>query len=376
MRLLALLIVSLSYVSAQSGPADSRAWINQGVQSFKNGRYAEAVAAFQRAVELSPGDVTARLYLGTAFMQQYIPGSEVPENVERAQRAETEFQRVVDMDPVNQVALQSLASLALNRKHWDDAVNWYRRELTVNPNDKTAYYSLAFITWARWYPALMQARTRLGMRPETPGPITDASTRAALRAEWWNALDEAMFNLNRALELDPQYDDAMAYMNLLIRERGDLRDTEAEYRQDVVAADNWVSKALETKRAKAGMIQPQMGIAAPPPPPPPPPPPARPGGAPQTIRVGGGVQQNRLVRKVDAAYPPLALQARVSGNVMLSAVIGRDGAIANLQVISGHPLLVPAALDAVKQWVYQPTLLNGEPVEVVTQIEVPFRLPN
>ena len=94
------------------------------------------------------------------------------------------------------------------------------------------------------------------------------------------------------------------------------------------------------------------------------------------IRVGGGVQQSRLVRKVDAAYPPLALQARISGNVMLSAVIGRDGTITNLQVISGHPLLVPAALEAVKQWVYQPTLLNGEPVEVVTQIEVPFQLPN
>ena len=73
-------------------------------------------------------------------------------------------------------------------------------------------------------------------------------------------------------------------------------------------------------------------------------------------------------------YPPLAKQARISGVVHLNAVISKDGTIQDLKVISGHPLLVPSALEAVKQWVYQPTLLNGEPVEVVTQIDVNFTL--
>jgi protein TonB len=94
----------------------------------------------------------------------------------------------------------------------------------------------------------------------------------------------------------------------------------------------------------------------------------------QRIRVGGNVQQAKLVRQPKPAYPPLAKQARIQGVVHLSAIIAKDGTIQKLEVIGGHPLLVPAALEAVKQWVYQPTLLNGEPVEVITQIDVNFTL--
>jgi len=111
---------------------------------------------------------------------------------------------------------------------------------------------------------------------------------------------------------------------------------------------------------------------------PPPPPPAKKEEpkpvTPQRIKVGGNVQSAKLMRQPRPNYPPLAKQARISGVVKLSAVIGKDGTIKELQVVSGHPLLVPAALEAVKQWVYQPTLLNGEPVEVQTQIDVNFTL--
>jgi len=94
----------------------------------------------------------------------------------------------------------------------------------------------------------------------------------------------------------------------------------------------------------------------------------------QRIRVGGNVQQAKLIYGPKPVYPPLAKQARIQGVVRLTAVIGTDGTIQNLQVVSGHPLLIPAALEAVKQWRYQPTLLNGEPVEVITQIDVNFTL--
>ena len=90
--------------------------------------------------------------------------------------------------------------------------------------------------------------------------------------------------------------------------------------------------------------------------------------------VGGNVQQAMLVNQPKPLYPPLAKQARRSGTVRFTAIIGRDGAIQNLTLVSGHPLLVAAATDAVKQWRYKPTLLNGEPVEVVTQIDVNFTL--
>jgi protein TonB len=94
----------------------------------------------------------------------------------------------------------------------------------------------------------------------------------------------------------------------------------------------------------------------------------------QPIRIGGNVQAANLIRKVQPVYPPLAKQARIQGTVRFTAIIGKDGTIQNLQLVTGHPLLVEAARSAVSQWQYKPTLLNGEPVEVVTQIDVNFTL--
>jgi TonB family protein len=106
----------------------------------------------------------------------------------------------------------------------------------------------------------------------------------------------------------------------------------------------------------------------------PPPPSADSQPGPQRIRVGGNMQALKLVSQAKTVYPPLAKQSRVEGIVSLNAVIGKDGTMQNLTVISGHPLLVPAALESVQQWTYQPTLLNGAPIEVVTQIDVNFTL--
>jgi len=92
------------------------------------------------------------------------------------------------------------------------------------------------------------------------------------------------------------------------------------------------------------------------------------------VRVSQGVTQGMVVKKVEPAYPKIALAARVTGAVLLKAVIGKDGDIRELQVVSGHPMLVPAALDAVKQWHYRPYLLNGEAVEVETNITVTFQI--
>ena len=86
------------------------------------------------------------------------------------------------------------------------------------------------------------------------------------------------------------------------------------------------------------------------------------------------MQSAKLIRQPKPSYPPLARQARISGVVKFNAVIAKDGSIQNLTMISGHPLLVQAATEAVRQWVYQPTLLNGEPVEVITTIDVNFTL--
>ncbi|MFN0104361.1 MAG: energy transducer TonB [Bryobacteraceae bacterium] len=94
------------------------------------------------------------------------------------------------------------------------------------------------------------------------------------------------------------------------------------------------------------------------------------------VRVGGDVQAANILSRVKPVYPPLAKQARISGSVKLEGVIAKDGTVQRLKVISGHPFLVPAAVEAVKQWRYRPTHLNGEPVEVLAPIDVNFILSN
>jgi len=368
MRFAVIFCLAAASLAAQ----DARELVNRGVSAFKAGRYADAVAEFQKAVDADPSSVPAHLYLATAYMQQYIPGAASAENQSIWFEADSEFRKVLDLDRSNKVAMASVASLNLNAKKWDEARYWYKALLNANPADVTAYYSLGFIVWSQWYPEYSLARAAAGLRPETPGPLPDAAKRASLRAKWWATLDDGIWNLNQALSYSPQYSDAMAYLNLLIRERADLRDTADEYRLDVSEADQWVQKALEAKRSSAA--QPMNMIAAPPPPPPPPPPSAGGSAMPNRIRVGGNVQQANLITQVPPVYPADAKAARVQGVVRLSAIIDKEGHVANLEVVSGHPLLVPAALDSVKQWVYRQTLLNGQPVEVQTMIDINFTL--
>jgi TonB family protein len=92
------------------------------------------------------------------------------------------------------------------------------------------------------------------------------------------------------------------------------------------------------------------------------------------IAVGGKVQEANIVKKVDPVYPALAKATRIQGHVVLAIVIGKDGSVQEITLVTGHPLLAPAAIEAVKQWTYKPTLLNGQPVEVNTQVDISFTL--
>ena len=122
-----------------------------------------------------------------------------------------------------------------------------------------------------------------------------------------------------------------------------------------------------------GVLGSILSSAAAMPPPPPPPPSAT---TPKRIRVGGQVEQAKLIFKPMPEYPQLAKVARIQGVVRLEAIISRDGTVQDLKVLSGHPLLVKSALEAVQRWRYQPTLLNGEPVEIITEVDVNFSLAN
>jgi Tfp pilus assembly protein PilF len=260
--LLSASVAGLVLVSTGCEKLKARDNLNKGVQAFKSAKYNNAVEHFKEAVRLDPEFPTARLYLATAYMSQYIPGADSEENMQNARAAEQEFHRVLEKDPNNALAIESLASLHYNQaqggqtldqkvKKLDEAAQWYTRLSQVDANNKTAFYSLGVITWAKWYPRLMEARSKLGMKPEDPGPIKDKKVKDELKAQWLDTVNKGIQNLERALQIDPEYDEAMAYMNLLIRERADLADSPDQYKKDVEVADNWVQKALDTKKIKA-----------------------------------------------------------------------------------------------------------------------------
>lgn len=348
---LALPLLFAASLAAQD-PAGSRDWMNRGVQAFRQAQYTVAVDAFTHAVQADPSFVPAHLYLGMAYLQMYTPGAGSPENKAMAASAHAEFQKVLEMDSGNRVAMASEAGLYLNERRWDEAQAGYDKLVALNPGNADAWYSMGYIAWSRWYPAYAQARKDAGMKPADAGPFRDPAQRQALKDKWDHVLQDGETSLQKALSINPNNDNAMAYMNLLVRERADLRDTAEEWRADVRAADGWVQKALAAKRAK-GQAQGQGGFPA----------------------GGGGGGGDRLPRiapltKVDPVYPPSAVQARIQDMVRIMVTIGADGRPRNLEVVSGHPLLVPAAIEAVRQWTFP-----AQGTETRTMVDVPFVLP-
>jgi Tfp pilus assembly protein PilF len=228
----------------------ARDHLNKGVGAFKNAQYDVAVEHFKQAVELDPDFPTARLYLAIAYLQQYVPGSDTPENNNFAKAAEDTFKQVLSADPKNNLATQYMASLYLNEKRWAEARDWYQRAVSIDPKNAMGYYSLGFIAWSEWYPANGFARANLGMKMEDPGPIKDKKVRAELKEKWGQVIDDGLKALDKALEIDPEYDDAMSYENLLIRERADLAETKEEYESQIKTANDWIAKALNTKKMK------------------------------------------------------------------------------------------------------------------------------
>lgn len=273
-RILRIGLVSLTGLLVLVGTGcdklKSRDHLNKGVAAYKNAKYAEAIDDFKTAIALDPSNPSARLYLATAYMTQWIPGADSPENKKLAEQAKKEFSEVLSKDPKDKIALASLASLAFNQASsmqgdakaamLDEARDWNQKLLQADPKNKEAYYSLGVIAWSKWYPEIGKARADAGLKPEDPGPLKDKKVREELKTKYGAIIEDGISNLQKALEVDPEYDDAMAYLNLLIRERADLADDSDQYKEQIKVANDWVQKALETKKKKAARQPGTQGI--------------------------------------------------------------------------------------------------------------------
>jgi Tfp pilus assembly protein PilF len=254
-------LAALAVLSSGCNKLQARDNLNKGVNAFKSGQYAGAADDFRKAIDLDPEFPVARVYLATAYMQQYVPGSETPENKRNADAAMEQFQKVLDdpkSTPENKLlATQSLASLYFTLKNFAKAEEWNKKVIALDPNNKEAYYVLGVIAWTNFIVPDREARAAEGMTPDLQEPLKgpkgkkDPPIKADLKAKYWDTLTAGIEDEKKALSIDPDYENAMSYMNLLIRYRGDLDDTKEQYLADAKEADGWIQKALATTKRKA-----------------------------------------------------------------------------------------------------------------------------
>ena len=250
MVLLGCLALVLSATSCQKLKA--RDQLNKGVQAYKNAKYEDAINHFQQSVADDPTLINARLYLATAFAQQYIPGADTPDNNKNAEQAIEQYKIVLQTDPKNINSIKGIAYLYLQMKKFDLAKEYYKKASDADPNDPEPYYSVAVIDWTQTYIPRQEERAKLGMKPDDSLPAKDKKVCASVKEKNTADVQEGIDNLNKALQLRPDYDDAMAYMNLMYRERADIQcDDPAARTADLKTADEWVDKTMATKKAKA-----------------------------------------------------------------------------------------------------------------------------
>jgi tetratricopeptide (TPR) repeat protein len=198
------------------------------------------------------------MYLATAYVSQYIPGVDDPDNIRTATQAIDEYQKVIDANPPRDQKVTSakgIAYLYLNMKKWDDAKKYYRMASELDPNDAEPYYSVGVIDWTACYQPRMEERAKLGLKPDehlNPKNKDQKKVCDELKEKNGATIQEGIDSLNKAISLREDYDDAMAYMNLMYRERADVEcDDLAAREADLKTADSWVDKAMEAKKAKA-----------------------------------------------------------------------------------------------------------------------------
>jgi len=257
--MLTLAAVGLALISSLGcDKLRARDQLNKGVKAYKDNHYEQAIDHFQEAVRLDPALINARMYLATAFVSQYIPGVDSPDNMRTAQQAIDEYQKVIDDKPSREQKVNSakgIAYLYLNMKKWEDAKKYYRMASDSDPNDPEPYYSIGVIDWTAAYQPRMEERAKLGMKPDEHLNAKNKDQKKVcdeLKEKNAPAIQEGIDSLNKAIQLRPDYDDAMAYMNLMYRERADVECEDLGARtEDLKTADHWVDETLRIKKAKA-----------------------------------------------------------------------------------------------------------------------------
>ncbi len=229
----------------------ARDQLNKGVQAYKSARYEDAINHFQKAVSLDPAYAPAELYLATAYAQSVVPDLDSAENLKHAQMAIDGFKKVYDRNPRDTGSIKGIAALYLNIGKFDEAKQWQLKAIAVDPQDAEAYYTVGYIDWRQAYRNAVAQLQTIGMTDSGDGNPKMSKEVCKKIQELNTALvTEGLQYMQKAIDIRPNYDDAMSYMNLLNRRKADLEcGNEAARKADVQAAADWNSKAMGTRKA-------------------------------------------------------------------------------------------------------------------------------
>jgi len=260
-----LLAVVLGSLAAGAGCDKLRARdkLNKGVQAFKAGQFDAAVEDFKASKDLDPSLVNARLYLATAYANQYIPGAPSPENTRMGNQAIQEFQEVLQqkgqennlpaIDGIGSILYSMAGGPPFDPKKMEASKEYHEKHIQIKPDDPEPHYWIGVIDWSLAFRGNKDmrdeynktAKKRVGDSDPMPPPLA-----TQFQQKYGSIVDEGVANLKKAMDVRPDYDDAMAYLNLLYRQKADMETTPAAHDADVKLADDLVDKVKAIKQKK------------------------------------------------------------------------------------------------------------------------------
>ena len=239
---------------------EARKWLNDGLQAFKNGQIDEAIHDFQNAKDLDPWLLNAQLYLATAHSAQYIPGDPSPENAQHGVLALQQFRSILGAHPDNLSAidgagsiLYNLATAPFDPEKMEESKSYHQKHIELRPDDPEPHYWIGVIDWSLAFRGNHEMREDYNKSADTPVKNTDLTPpalAARFRQKYGETVDEGIANMKKAMDVRPEYGDAMAYLNLLYRQKADMELTVGEQEHDIKIADDLVDqvKAIKAKK--------------------------------------------------------------------------------------------------------------------------------
>lgn len=224
--------------------------LNKGVADFKNARFEAATNHFQNAVNIDPNYEMAKLYLATTYSSQIVPNLDTPENKAIAKKALDGFQAVLAKNPKDVTALKQIASIDRNTGHPEEAKDYEKRVIAVSPNDAEAHYTVGVVDWIQAYKNATTVLAAESLTDKSDGNFKLTKPGCAkLSAMNTPLVNEGIEYLQKAIDINPTYEEAMTYMSLMQRRKADLACGNADaVKGDLAQADQWAQKSMGARK--------------------------------------------------------------------------------------------------------------------------------